>query len=191
MLSLAVLNAGAVCAACAGEQSTTATNTAKMDFLYCPSLFELPQGFTQNPGLENKSTSSSEFRPHGPSVSDPDPRLEVPGENFVHEGTIWQRMSEFRNKDRVQVLTLWQMGSNSVSLQSSKHGDPWLQFTSRLTRGPTQGLLDRLIPAAAAAAPPSAHAPLPQRPVSQPQVSKPTVSSPGHFGLPPRPLELP
>jgi len=61
-------------------------------------------------------------------------------------GTVWQRLSEFRTHDRFRVVTLWETGGNSLSLQAGRKGDPTLQWTSRLTgRGPsTRGLLDDL-----------------------------------------------
>jgi hypothetical protein len=44
------------------------------------------------------------------------------------------------------VVTLWETGGNSLSLQAGRKGDPTLQWTSRLTnRGSaTRGLLDDL-----------------------------------------------
>ena len=60
--------------------------------------------------------------------------------------TVWQRLSDYRSRDRVRVVTLWETGGSSVSLQAGKKGDPSLQWTSRLMNrgGATRGLLDQL-----------------------------------------------
>jgi hypothetical protein len=60
--------------------------------------------------------------------------------------TVWQRLSDYRSRDRVRVVTLWETGGSSVSLQAGKKGDPSLQWTSRLMNrgGATRGLLDQV-----------------------------------------------
>ena len=91
--------------------------------------------------------SSTDFRPRKRTVFDVDPAVNVVGEApLLHTTTVWQRMSEYKSHDRVQVLTLWQSTGSTVSLQAGHHGDPSLQWTSRLMNhgGSTQGLLDRL-----------------------------------------------
>jgi hypothetical protein len=63
--------------------------------------------------------------------------------------TVWQRLSDYRSRDRVRVVTLWETGGSSVSLQAGKKGDPSLQWTSRLMNrgGATRGLLDQVLSA--------------------------------------------
>jgi len=63
--------------------------------------------------------------------------------------TTWQRLQEYRNRDRVRVMTLWESGASNVSIQTNRKGDPSLQWTSRLMNrgGATRGLLDRWSPA--------------------------------------------
>jgi hypothetical protein len=60
--------------------------------------------------------------------------------------TVWQRLAEYRSLNRVQVVTLWETGGSSLSLQAGRKGDPTLQWTSRLMnrgRAP-RGVLDKL-----------------------------------------------
>jgi hypothetical protein len=95
----------------------------------------------------HQAFSSTDFRPRKRTVFDVDPAVNVVGDApLLHTTTVWQRMSEYKSHDRVQVLTLWESSGSMVSLQAGKHGDPSLQWTSRLMNhgGSTQGLLDRL-----------------------------------------------
>ena len=80
-----------------------------------------------------------------------DPQLNVTDDALIDDTTVWQRLAEYRTRDRVQVLTLWKSGASTVSLQAGKKGSPTLQWTSRLmNRGAaTRGLLDRLFPVSA------------------------------------------
>ena len=73
--------------------------------------------------------------------------------------TVWQRLSEYRGHNRVRVLTLWEAGGSSVSLQAGRKGDPSLQWTSRLMNrgGATRGLLDQMFSASIAGAGRSLH----------------------------------
>jgi hypothetical protein len=61
---------------------------------------------------------------------------------------VWQRLQEYRTRDRVRVMTLWESGVSNVSIQTNRKGDPSLQWTSRLMNrgGATRGLLDRWSP---------------------------------------------
>jgi hypothetical protein len=60
--------------------------------------------------------------------------------------TVWQRMADYKSRDRVRLLTLWETSGSTISLQAGKKGDPSLQWNSRLMNrgGSTQGLLDRI-----------------------------------------------
>jgi hypothetical protein len=109
--------------------------------LTAPSLYKLPEM------PEEKTFSSKDFRPRGRSLFDVDPRLGAPDDITVDK-TMWQRWREYKNHDRVRVLTLWETGASAISLQTNRKGDPSLQWTSRLMNrgGASQGLLDRLFP---------------------------------------------
>jgi hypothetical protein len=102
---------------------------------------------------ETKNYPTTEFRPHGrPLLNDAsagNDSAEVPG---LRSTTVWQRMTDFRSRDRVRVLTLWKSGSGTVSLQAGKGGSPSLQWTSSsLSRGEaTRGVLDRFLSASVA-----------------------------------------
>lgn len=102
---------------------------------------------------ETKNYPASEFRPHGrPLLNDAsagNDSAELPG---LRSTTVWQRMTDFRSRDRVRVLTLWKSGSGTVSLQAGKGGSPSLQWTSSsLSRGEaTRGVLDRFLSASVA-----------------------------------------
>jgi hypothetical protein len=96
---------------------------------------------------EPPSYSPKDFRPRGRSVYETDARNPAEG-NLAFNTTIWQRLDEYRNRDRIRVLTLWESGASAVSLQTDRRGGPSLQWTSRLMNrgGATHGLLDRLFP---------------------------------------------
>ncbi len=93
-----------------------------------------------------RSFSATDFRPRKRTVFDSDPVSAFDDAPLFRSTTIWQRLSEYKSHDRVQLLTLWESSGSTVSLQAGKRGDPSLQWTSRLMNrgGSTQGLLDRL-----------------------------------------------
>jgi hypothetical protein len=101
---------------------------------------------------EIKSYSATEFRPRGHSIFD-DPKLNAPvdalGSNKNKD--LMQQLQQYRSRDHVRVLTLWENGASAVSIQTDRKGDPSLQWTSHLFNkgGATQGLLDRLFPVSA------------------------------------------
>jgi len=97
--------------------------------------------------MEPRNFSAQEFRPRGRSVAETDPRGPA-DENLAFDTTIWQRLNEYRNHDRIRVLTLWESGASAISLQTDHRFGPSLQWTSRLMNrgGATHGLLDRLLP---------------------------------------------
>src|ERR1700689_4971730 len=69
--------------------------------LSIPGTYALP-----NPA-ETKSYSAKDFRPRGRSVFETDPR--GPAEdNLAFDANIWQRLNEYRNRDKIRVLTLWE-----------------------------------------------------------------------------------
>jgi hypothetical protein len=117
-------------------------------------LFDAPGKYSM-PGMPETSASSrEEFRPRGHSIFESDAHTELGEEKLISNTTVWQRLSEFRAHDRVRVLTLWESGLSSVSLQAGKKGNPSLQWTSRMMNSgeAAHGLLDRLLPAASSAA---------------------------------------
>jgi hypothetical protein len=142
-------------------------------------VIALPQVFAAPTATESQAFSATEFRPRKRTIFDRDPLMNSLGDSPMLRGTtVWQRMSEYRSHGGVRLLTLWESGASTVSLQAGKRGDPSLQWTSRSMNhdGPTRGLLDRLFsvslagagnrlrhtdrPASAAAAPNPAGTPL-------------------------------
>jgi hypothetical protein len=111
-----------------------------MPTLETAQLFSVPL-VTDNPGF-----SSTEFRPRKRGVFDDELVSPLGSAPMLRDTTVWQRMSEYKSHDRVRLLTLWESSASTVSLQAGKHGDPSLQWTSRVMNrgGATQGLLDRL-----------------------------------------------
>jgi hypothetical protein len=94
-----------------------------------------------NPGF-----SATDFRPRKHTLFDNDAtKTSLGGTPMLRGTTIWQRMSQYKSRDRVRLLTLWESSGSTVSLQAGKRGDPSLQWTSRAMNrgGSTQGLLDR------------------------------------------------
>ena len=140
--------------ALAGEQVPPTVNSPKPDFntareLTPTSAFMLPLPSSYQavdlPVL--KSFSAAEFRPHGRSIMEKDSRLgDTEDAPMLRGTTVWQRLRDYRSRDRVRVVTLWENGGGSVSLQAGKKGDPSLQWTSRLMNrgGATRGLLDQV-----------------------------------------------
>jgi hypothetical protein len=157
---IVLLRAGAACAEDPAAQAQPAQEVAPRTFrtttlpeftkhytltdpmLNAPSEYRL----TQLP--ETKSYSATEFRPHGRSIFDADPRLSPPAGVLTADRNWMQRLNDYRSRDRVRVLTLWDTGASAVSIQTDHKGDPSLQWTSHLFNrgGATQGLLDRLFP---------------------------------------------
>jgi hypothetical protein len=93
-----------------------------------------------------RTFSATDFRPRKRAVFDSDPVSAFDDASLFRSTTVWQRLSEYKSHDRVQLLTLWESSGSTVSLQAGRRGDPSLQWTSRLMNrgGSTQGLLDRL-----------------------------------------------
>lgn len=73
-------------------------------------------------------------------------------DSLMNDSDTWQRLaSEYRAHRRVRVVTLWDAGWSSVSLQAGKHGDPYLQWTGHLfgRSEANHGLLDHWMPSSA------------------------------------------
>ena len=112
----------------------------------------MAQLFSVPAATDNQAFSPTEFRPRKHSVLDNDFVNPVGDAPMLRGTTVWQRMSEYKSHDRLRLLTLWESSGSTVSLQAGKHGDPSLQWTSRLMNrgGATHGLLDRLFSASLA-----------------------------------------
>ena len=114
-------------------------------------LSPVPREYALPPIAESGAFSSTDFRPRGHSIFDKDPSIAGIGasDNLMIDRTVWERLQEYRNRDGVRLLTLWESRASAVSIQTNRKGDPTLQWTSRLMNrgGATRGLLDRWMPA--------------------------------------------
>jgi hypothetical protein len=161
LLGMAMLTLLGVCDALAGDAATEFGARPRVDDLrtpatggtrsyvgplFAPPLY-MPGAYALPEPAETQSYSPKDFRPRGRSVLETDPRGPTE-ENLAFDKTIWQRLNEYRNRDKIRVLTLWESGASTVSLQADHRGGPSLQWTSRLMNrgGATHGLLDRLFP---------------------------------------------
>jgi hypothetical protein len=113
--------------------------------------FELPKTYPALGPLMEDPVFPGDFRPRKRSVVDRDPDVAaLEGAPMSNGASVWQRLGEYRAHGRVRLLTLWETGGSSVSLQAGKKGEPSLQWTSRSMNhgGATRGLFDQLLPAA-------------------------------------------
>ena len=120
-----------------------------------PTQTPLPGVFTMPTSGGVPVFSTTEFRPRKHTLFDRDLTVSTYTDApLIYYTTVWQRLSEYKSHDRVQLLTLWESSGSSVSLQAGKRGDPSLQWTSRVMNrgGSTRGLLDRLFSASIAGA---------------------------------------
>lgn len=147
-------------------------------------LLTVPSPYALHEMPETKTFSSKDFRPHGRSVFDADPRSGAPSEVLTVDKDLGQRLKEYKSRDHVRVLTLWETGASAVSIQTDRKGDPSLQWTSRWMNrgGATQGLLDRLFPVSVFGG--STH--VTRSPTSQPSRISGALSA-LHFGSAPPP----
>lgn len=139
--------------ALAGDQMSIADGTlADADHLHRSSpparaSITGPGVFAAPAAADGQAFSATDFRPRKHTLFDSDPVANSFAETpLFRDTTVWQRMSEYKSHDRVRLLTLWESGDSTVSLQAGKRGDPSLQWTSRAMNrgGSTRGLLDRL-----------------------------------------------
>jgi hypothetical protein len=158
---LALMRTGAACAEDQTAQAQPERDAAPRTSFKAATLPEFTKHYTFSDPLltapsqyrlsqipEIKSYSATEFRPRGHSIFDADPRLSPPGGALAVDKNFLQRLNEYRSRDRVRVLTLWDTGASAISIQTNHRGDPSLQWTSHLFNrgGATQGLLDQLFP---------------------------------------------
>jgi hypothetical protein len=106
------------------------------------SVFAVPQV------TESKSFPSKDFRPRGRSILDAPPVEGATGESLESDKTLWERLPEYRNQNKIRLLTLWESGMGAVSIQADHKGDPYLQWTSHLMNrgGASHGVFDHLVP---------------------------------------------
>lgn len=144
----------------AGEQSFAAIAPRKPDINLKPAAIREPLPLTgpmcdlpktyQTPELPAGDLfASGNFRPRGHSLREIEAPLGAPEDMpMLHSSNMWDRLADYRSHGRVRLLTLWEAGDNSVSLQAGKKGEPSLQWTSRSMNrgGATRGLFDRLVP---------------------------------------------
>ena len=143
----------------AGEPAKVDIEAAHARALPSAPTWGLPTDYRPIPPRDEVDFSPRDFRRRTPPAeADPDAsrREDLP---MLGSSTVWQRLAEFRGHNRVRLLTLWEAGSSSVSLQTNRKGDPSLQWTSRLMNrgGPTRGLFDQAFSATIAGAGRSMH----------------------------------
>jgi hypothetical protein len=111
-------------------------------------LHVAPRAYRLDAMPEIPAFSARDFRPRGRSMFDTPARLGGPEDNLSFNKNTWQRLNEYRTRDRVRVLTLWESGVSAISIQTDRKGDPWLQWTSSLMNrgGASHGVLDQLFP---------------------------------------------
>jgi len=109
-------------------------------------MTRIPASFQTTSVPEAPVYSAREFRPRGPSLNETNAHVVAGEQPLMNNTTIWQRLSDYRTHDRLSLVTLWETGGNSLSLQAGRKGDPTIQWTSRLMNHPGagRGLLDEL-----------------------------------------------
>lgn len=142
----------------AGEQAPLA-GAARADFnaLRQPMPFSasmlvlpIPAPYQAVDRPDAKTFSTQEFRPRGHSLLEKDSRFAAADDAPTLRGTtVWQRLSEYRSRDRVRLVTLWETDGSSISLQAGRKGNPSLQWTSRFMNrgGATRGVFDQFLTA--------------------------------------------
>jgi hypothetical protein len=143
----------------AGEQGPLAGSAAKADFnaLRQPTplsssmlVLPIPAPYQAADQPDAKTFSTQEFRPRGHSLLEKDSRFAAVDDAPTLRGTtVWQRLSEYRSRDRVRLVTLWETDGSSISLQAGRKGNPSLQWTSRFMNrgGATRGVFDQFLTA--------------------------------------------
>jgi len=110
-------------------------------------MFDLPRAYQVVETPVSDPFSPHDFRARGRSILEREPQLAASEDVPMLRGTtVWQRLADYRSHGRVRLLTLWETGGNSVSLQAGKKGEPSLQWTSRSMNrgGATRGVFDQL-----------------------------------------------
>jgi hypothetical protein len=107
-----------------------------------------PRAYRLDAVPEVPAFSAKDFRPRGRSMFDVPARPGSSEDTLSFNKNTWQRLNEYRTRDRVRVLTLWESGVSAISIQTDHKGDPSLQWTSSLMNhgGASHGVLDQLFP---------------------------------------------
>lgn len=111
------------------------------------SMLRIPSPYRPVEPVDSRQTATRIFGTHVQALPRHDGSSSIAdGEPLIGDTSVWQRLSEYRSHNRVRVVTLWETGGNSLSLQAGKRGDPSLQWISRfMDRGmPGRGVLDEL-----------------------------------------------
>jgi hypothetical protein len=159
LLTLVFCSVAHATRALAGDQPSDADSALKHELHDLGALHSAatPPFVSANP-LANDAFSATEFRPRRHGVMDLDsPRsgaffIEAP---MLRNTSVWQHMADYKSQSRVRLLTLWQTGGSSLSLQAGKGGAPSLQWSTPWVHreGTSRGVFDHLLaePARAAA----------------------------------------
>jgi hypothetical protein len=110
--------------------------------------FVLPATYQVPNAPDARNVSTQDFRPRKPSILEgKDDEASLGDQPMLHGTTVWQRLQDYRSHGRVCLLTLWETGGSSVSLQAGKKGEPSLQWTSHVMDrgGATRGVFDKLL----------------------------------------------
>ena len=120
-----------------------------------PLALSLPPSYEMVPQGDIEATPSTrDFRPRGPSMTADTAASGSADSGPMMRTTVWERLADFRAHNRIRLLTLWESGGGSLSLQAGHKGSPSLQWTSRLMNrgGATHGVFDKLLSASLAGA---------------------------------------
>jgi hypothetical protein len=159
LLTLVLCSVVRATEALAGDQPSDADSALKHEphDLRALQSAATPPFVSANP-LAKDAFSATEFRPRRHGVMDLDsPRsgaflIEAP---MLKNASVWQHMADYKSQGRVRLLTLWQTGGSSLSLQAGKGGAPSLQWSTPWVHreGTSRGVFDHLLgePARAAA----------------------------------------
>lgn len=128
------------------ESRQTSLNAARQPAPIAAAMTRIPAPYQAVNLPDAPVYSSHEFRPRGRSLSENNARSPAGEQPLMNNTTVWQRLAEYRNHDRFSLVTLWETGGNSLSIQAGRKGDPTIQWTSRLMSHPGagRGLLDEL-----------------------------------------------
>jgi len=114
-------------------------------------MMSVPDPFRAVDAPATASDPASEFRPRRrPTPQQDTPSGSADDQSIMRSTSVWDRLAEARSAAGVQLVTLWQTGGNSLSLQAGRKGDPTIQWTSRLMSrsNASHGLLDDLFSSA-------------------------------------------
>lgn len=109
---------------------------------------QLPEPYAEfDLGPWHEAPFGNEFRPRGPSLSAPNhPPGGANSARDLTSTTFWERMSDFKSRRGIRLLTLWDRGIGTLSLQAGHSGSPSLQWTSQSMHAgeAKRGVFDRM-----------------------------------------------